>query len=34
MDSTVEQIRSRIEFINQAWKSGHTDRRDVHFEPA
>lgn len=26
MDSTVEQIRSRIEFINRAWKSGHTYR--------
>ena len=26
MDPTVEQIRSLIEFINRAWKSGHADR--------
>src|SRR5438128_12523794 len=26
MNSIVEQIRSRIEFINRAWKSGHISR--------
>jgi len=34
MNSSVEQIRSLIEFINRAWKSGQTDRRYVHFELA
>src|SRR5438309_8344295 len=34
MNSSVEQIRSLIEFINRAWKSGQTVRRYVHFELA
>jgi len=34
MNSSVEQVHSLIEFINRAWKSEQTDRRDVHFETA